>query len=236
MRSWFTRLERRELTWLLVGLGACVLLLVFLKLASEVTEGETLAFDTRIVRALRSADDPSRPIGPAWLPGVFEDLTALGGPTVLSLVILAVTGYLVLQQRYRTAIFIFASAATGELLSEGLKRTFLRARPAIVPHLRDVFDSSFPSGHAMQSAIVYLTLGAVLMRIAEGRLTKIYCFGMALLLTFLVGVSRLYLGVHYPTDVIAGWIVGLVWASVCWLVAQHYEVRAGLRAEKHKNR
>jgi len=232
--GWLTRLERRELTWLLVGLAGCILLLIFLKLASEVSEGETLAFDTKIVRAFRSADDPSRPVGPTWLPGVLEDLTALGGPTVLSLVVLAVTGFLLLQARYRTAFAIFASAASGGLLSEALKSVFMRARPSIVPHLRDVFSSSFPSGHAMQSAIVYLTLGTMLMRIATGRLTKIYCFGMALLMTFLVGVSRIYLGVHYPTDVLAGWIVGLMWASICWLVEQHYEVRAGIRAERNK--
>jgi undecaprenyl-diphosphatase len=86
----------------------------------------------------------------------------------------------------------------------------------------------------MQSAIIYLTLGAMLMRIVDGRLTKIYCCTMAMLLTFLVGVSRVWLGVHYPTDVLAGWIVGLFWASVCWLAAQHYEVRAGIKAEKRK--
>ena len=232
--SWLTRRDRHEIAWLLVGLASCILLLVFLKLASEVSEGETLAFDTKIVRAFRSADDPSRPVGPAWLPGVFEDLTAVGGPTVLSLVVLAVTGFLLLQARYRTAFAIFASAATGWLLSEALKSVFMRARPSIVPHLRDVFSSSFPSGHAMQSAIVYLTLGTMLMRIATGPLTKIYCFGMALFLTFLVGVSRVYLGVHYPTDVIAGWVVGLLWASICWLIEQHYEVRAGIRAERSK--
>jgi undecaprenyl-diphosphatase len=145
-----------------------------------------------------------------------------------------VVGFLLLQTRYWTAFFIFMTAVTGEVLSYAMKSVFARPRPTVVPHLREAFSSSFPSGHAMQSAIIYLTLGAVLMRITESRLTKIYCCTVAMLLTFLVGVSRVWLGVHYPTDVLAGWIVGLFWACLCWLAAQHYEVRAGLRAEKRK--
>ena len=232
--SWLSRLERRELTWLLVGLGGCILVTAFLVLAGEVTEGETLAFDKKIVLALRKADDPARPIGPAWVTGVLLDLTALGGSTVLGLVVMAVVGFLVLQTRYRTAFFIVTTAASGEVVNYAMKNFFSRERPTVVPHLREAFSSSFPSGHAMQSAIIYLTLGAMLMRIAEGRLTKIYCCTMAMLLTFLVGVSRVWLGVHYPTDVLGGWIVGLLWASVCWLALQRYEVPAGIRAEKRK--
>jgi undecaprenyl-diphosphatase len=233
--TWLTRLERHELAWLLVGLGSCILLFVFLKLASDVMEGGTLDFDRKIVVAFRKADDPSLPIGPAWMTGVLMDLTALGGPTVLFLVVLAVVGFLVLQTRYRTAFFILMTAVTGEAAIYLMKFLFARPRPTVVPHLRETFSSSFPSGHAMQSAIIYLTLGAMLMRIAQGRLTKIYCLGIGMFLTFVVGVSRVWLGVHYPTDVLAGWIVGLFWASLCWLVAQHYEVRAGIRAEKRKS-
>lgn len=232
--SWLTKLERHELAWLLVGLGGCILLLVFLNLAGKVTEGDTLTFDRKIVLAFRSADDPARPIGPAWLASAFMDITALGGPTVIALVVFAIVGFMVLQTRYRTALFILLTAISGELVGYAMKSVFMRERPSFVPHLREAFSSSFPSGHAMQSAIVYLTLGAILMRIAEGRLTKIYCFATALLLTFLVGLSRVYLGVHYPTDVLAGWIVGLFWASVCWLAEQHYDVRAGIRAERKK--
>lgn len=220
--------------WLLVGLGGCALLFLFLQLASEVIEGETLAFDKKIVLALRKADDPSRPIGPAWVTGALLDLTALGGPTVIGLVVLAVVGFLVVQARYWTAIFVFVTAVSGEAVSYAMKGIFVRPRPTVVPHLREAFSSSFPSGHAMQSAIIYLTLGAMLMRITEGRLTKFYCCTMAMLLTGLVGVSRVWLGVHYPTDVLAGWIVGLFWASICWLAAQHYDVGAGLKAEKRK--
>jgi undecaprenyl-diphosphatase len=233
-KAWFSRLERRELNWLLIGLGACVLLFGFLALAGEVMEGDTLAFDTHIVRALRKADDPSTPIGPAWVESTLLDLTALGGPTVLTLVVLSIIGFMLLQRRYRTALFIFVTSTTGGIVGYAMKSVFMRARPTIVTHLRPAFETSFPSGHAMQSAIVYLTLGALLMRIAEGRLTKIYCLAVAMILTFVVGVSRVYLGVHYPTDVLGGWIVGMVWASVCWLAAQHFEVRAALKEERQK--
>jgi undecaprenyl-diphosphatase len=228
-------LERRELTWLLVGLGGCILLLAFLALAGEVSEGETLAFDKKIVLGFRKADDLSLPIGPTWVTSVLLDLTALGGPVILGLVVLSVVGFLALQTRYWTAFFIFMTAVSGEAVSYAMKGVFARPRPTIVPHLREVYSTSFPSGHAMQSAIIYLTMGAMLMRIAEGRLTKLYCCGMAMLLTFLVGLSRVWLGVHYPTDVLAGWIVGLFWASMCWLAEQRYEVRSGIRAEKRKS-
>ena len=230
--GFLTRLERHELLWLLVGLGGCILVLVFLKLSSEVMEGETLAFDRQIVRAFRKADNPAVPIGPAWITSVLLDLTALGGPTVIFLVVAAIVGFLLLQGRYRTSVFVLLTAATGEVLNYAMKGLFFRPRPDIVPHLREAFSSSFPSGHAMQSAIIYLTLGAMLMRVAERRLTKIYCCTVAMGLTGLVGLSRVYLGVHYPTDVLAGWIVGLFWASLWWLIAQHYEVRAGIKAER----
>src|SRR6266702_419071 len=182
--NWLTTLERHELEWLLVGLGGCVLLFAFLALAGEVMEGETLAFDRKILLAFRKADDPSQSGGPAWMAGALLDLTALGGPTVLGLVLLSIVGFLLLQARYRTAFFITLTAGSGTAVSAAMKSVFLRARPTIVPHLREAFSSSFPSGHAMQSAIIYLTLGAMLMRISERRLTKIYCCGMAVLLTF----------------------------------------------------
>jgi len=230
----FRTLERRELMLLMLGVGVCLLLWGFLALASEVMEGDTTTLDTRILVALRKSDDPSRPIGPSWVENSLLDLTAIGGPTVLGLVVVAVVGFLVLQTRYHTAIVVLATAASGELVNSVLKNVFLRPRPDVVPHLRNVTTSSFPSGHAMESAIIYLTLGAMLMRLSERRITKVYSMAIAIALTLLVGISRVYLGVHYPTDVIAGWMFGFFWASLCWIVAKRFERETGVEQERQK--
>ena len=197
-------------------------------------EGDTQALDVRILRALRRADDPAKPVGPDWLEFAMLDLTGLGGPTVLGLVVCAVVGFLCLQARYRTALVIVVTSVSGELVNSAMKHAFMRPRPTVVPHLREAVSTSFPSGHAMDSALIYLTLGAMLMRVAERRLTKLYCLGVALILTLLVGVSRVYIGVHYPTDVVAGWILGFVWASLCWLAAERFEANTGVISERSK--
>jgi undecaprenyl-diphosphatase len=233
-RPFRRKLQRQEITWLLVGLSACVLLFIFVLLAGEVMEGETQALDVRTLRALRTAADPSVSIGPAWLEFAFLDLTALGGMTVIGLVVCAVAGFLFLQGRRRTALIILFTTISGDLVGTAMKHLFARPRPTVVPHLREVLSSSFPSGHAMDSAIVYLTLGAMLMRVADRRATKLYCLAMAALITLLVGVSRVYLGVHYPTDVIGGWILGFAWASVCWLVAQRFDANPAIMAKRDK--
>ena len=226
------RLERHELAWLAGGLFSCLLLYAFIALAGEVMEGDTSALDTRILLAFRSTDDPATPIGPAWLKTALMDITALGGPTVIWLFVATVIGFLCLQARYRTAIMIAAAAGSGEILNQVLKLAFMRPRPSVVPHLRDVASPSFPSGHAMESAIVYLTLGVLLMRVSERRITKIYCLGIAMLVTFLVGSSRVFLGVHYPTDVLGGWILGLLWASIWWFMERRVEKPSGVAAER----
>jgi undecaprenyl-diphosphatase len=213
-----------DLAWLLLGLSSCILVFVFLKLASEVMEGNTQAFDVSILRALRKTRDVSKPIGPDYIEYGLLDLTALGSTTVLGLVVLTVAGFLLLQGWYRTMVVVLLTSISGLLVSKAMKTLFMRPRPSLVPHLREVVSSSFPSGHAMDSAIVYLTLGALLMRVAETRLTKAYCMIVACGLTFLVGASRVFLGVHYPTDVLGGWIFGFVWASLCWLVARRFEI------------
>lgn len=232
----FSRRDRGELVVLLGALAVLILALSFLKLASEVLEGETRAFDEDIIRALRRPDNPATPIGPAWLRAAALDITALGSPTILGLGVVGVMGYLSLQGMYRVSLFIFVASCGGWVLNWALKLAFSRPRPDLVPHLREVASMSFPSGHALTSAAVCLTLGVLLMRIARGRITKFYCLAVAMLVTLLVGVSRVYLGVHYPTDVLAGWLIGLSWAILCWVTEVALERRAGLKREQQQKR
>jgi len=226
--------DRQELLILAGAVLILALIWVFAVLAGKVMEGDTRQFDEWVLSALRQEADPGRVKGPWWLQAGAEDLTALGSPTVLGLTVLAVTGYLFLHGLYRNGLFIFSASVGGWVLNWLLKAAFERTRPDIVPHLREVMSSSFPSGHALTSAAVYLTLGALLMRIAEGRLAKYYCIAIAMFLTFLVGSSRVFLGVHYPTDVIAGWLIGMTWALLCWVVERTLERRAGLKQEKEE--
>lgn len=202
----------------------------FIELADEVLEGSTLSFDQWVVKSLRQPHDLSQPIGPTWMVEVGRDLTALGGIAVLVLVTLMVSGYLYLARKYRALIFVLLATGSGLLLSLALKSFFRRPRPSLVPHLTDVYTASFPSGHAMLSAIVYLTLGALLVPLVPGRL-KVYVLSVALLLTLIVGLSRIYMGVHYPTDVLAGWTVGLVWATLSWLVLRWLQRRGHAETE-----
>jgi undecaprenyl-diphosphatase len=226
--------DRQELSILVGAILILALIWIFATLAGEVMEGDTRQFDEWVLGALREPADPGLLRGPKWLASGAQDLTALGSPTVLGLTVLVVTGYLFLHGLYRNGMFIFVASVGGWVLNWLLKAAFARSRPDIVPHLREVMSSSFPSGHALTSAAVYLTLGALLMRIAEGRLAKYYCIAIAMLLTFLVGSSRVFLGVHYPTDVVAGWLIGLSWALLCWVVERTLERRAGLKREKEQ--
>ena len=213
-------LRAREIKLLLGVLLVVAGTWTFIELADAVSKGDTQKFDVWAVRALREADNPALPIGPAWVQELARDLTALGGITVLLLVLLSVIGFLFLQRKYGAMWLVMIASATGFLISTVTKELFHRARPDVVPHLSYVKTASFPSGHSMLSAVVYLTLGSILTRLVKDRRTKAYLLVVPLLLTFLVGVSRVYLGVHYPTDVLAGWTAGIVWAVLCWLVAR----------------
>ena len=203
-----------EISLVLLSLG----LFGFFKLTEEVVEGDTRGFDQSVLLWFRDKADLSDPIGPQWLEVVMRDITALGGLLILGLLTIAACGYLWLTQRHKLALFVAVSIPAGALLNTLLKEYFTRPRPDIVPHGTGAALSSFPSGHAMMSAVVFLTLGALLSLSTENTRIKIYILFWSVFLTVIVGISRVYLGVHWPTDIIAGWIAGGTWAVLCLLV------------------
>jgi len=227
-RRVFGWLARQEAVVLVTAFFIVVAVFGFLELAEEMREGEMRRFDEWLLLLFRRDIDPAVPIGPAWLPPMVLDITALGGVTILGLVTLVAAGYLFLMHRYGATALVIVASAGGGLISEGLKRGFARVRPDIVPHLIVVESLSFPSGHSMAAAVIYLTLGALLARFTARRRIRIYVLGVSFGLTFLIGITRVYLGVHYPTDVLAGWAAGLAWALVCWLVARYLQYRGAV--------
>lgn len=210
--------------------SACLAVLIgyqFIELSDDVLEGDTRTFDRWAVRAFRTADDPTMPVGPGWVHEAGLDLTALGSHAIIVLVVAAVGIFLALQRHWRVMWLVLAASLGAMALSAGSKELIGRDRPEVVPHLREVTSPSFPSGHATLAAAVYLTLGAVLAQVVRGRWTRTYCLLLPMIIVFVVGLSRVYLGVHYPTDVLGGWALGLAWALVCWAVA-HYLKERGL--------
>jgi len=219
----------------LVFVAALVVLLgvwAFIFLLDEVREGGTMNFDSRILRALRRADDPSKLIGPKWVESVVRDVTALGGVVVLFMVVGSVAGFLVLIKRYHMMWLLLAATVGATAINSTIKGLVDRPRPTVVPRLTDVTSESFPSGHSAMSAAVYLTLGGLLAQTVSRRRIKWYFIGIAMTLTFMVGFSRVCLGVHYPTDVLAGWTTGLVWALLCWLAARYLQRRGAIEREE----
>ena len=213
LRAW---LEPRILAIVLALASAAW---VFVEIADEVADGDASGFDRALMLALHPQADGVA-AGPPWLQAVARDITALGSTTVLSLLVSAVSAFLLLSGRRRTALFVLVSTASGALATLLLKGFFARPRPDLLPHGDFVTTASFPSGHAMLSAIVYLTLGTLLARLVGARRQKLYIMAIAVLLSALVGLSRVYLGVHWPTDVLAGWAGGAAWALGWWMVVE----------------
>lgn len=218
LRFW----ERMEFSVLLAGVIVAGGLWGFIEMAEVARDTTAHAFDTEILLAFREAGQPADPVGPLWLEEAVRDVTALGSMIVLVLVTVAAIFYLLLIGKWREALMVLVAVGGGQILSSLLKLGIDRPRPELVSHLAEVQTLSFPSGHAMMSAVTYLTLGSMLASIAPGRATKIYVLGVAVLITLMVGVSRIYLGVHWPSDVLAGWCAGFAWAMLCWLVARRF--------------
>jgi undecaprenyl-diphosphatase len=223
-RNWGTLVELKVL---LAVLAIVVGTWAFIELADEVLEGEALRFDQWVLDLVQRTDGSGAPRGPTWLVSAARDITALGSVAVLSLITATVVGFLGLLGKRGTMWLMLAATLSGVALTFGLKLLFERPRPGSGT-LEWLVTPSFPSGHSLLSALIYLSLGVMLARIADSIRIKVYYLVVAMLLTFLVGISRVYLGAHYPTDVLAGWTLGLVWASVWWLIARYLQVRGAV--------
>jgi undecaprenyl-diphosphatase len=217
-RTWLYR--NLELTTLVLLALAVLGVWGFAELADEVVEGSTASLDRTLLLMLRDPDNPDVPLGPWWLREMGRDLTALGGVAALVLATFATAGFFLLTRSYGAALFLLISVGGGILLSTVAKDFFDRARPDLVDHGSLVQTASFPSGHAMMSAVTYLTLGILIAKAQQRRGVKAYVLGIAIAVTILVGISRVYLGVHWPTDVLAGWVAGAAWAVVCFSLSR----------------
>jgi undecaprenyl-diphosphatase len=207
---------------------AAGLLTVFGLVADHVFDGDTADFDNAAVMLFRDPASPAMPIGPRWFFEAVRDVTALGSFSVLGVLVIGVVLHLLLTGAFRTGVLVAVSVLGGTILSQVLKALFDRPRPDLAAAV-DVFTSSFPSGHATISAVVYLTIGVILAERAEKWPARIFYLLGAMFLTFVIGVSRVYLGVHYPTDVLAGWSLGGAWALICLMVAHALTMRGRLK-------
>lgn len=191
----------------------------FIEIADEIVEGEAQRIDERIFFVLRAGQ-------PLWLTILMRDITALGSVAVLAITVTAVAGFLALRRRFFSMALLLVAAACGGALVTALKLFFSRSRPPLLLHpLIAETSPGFPSGHAMMSAVVYLSLAVLLTRVVPGAGARMYILAAAGVLTMLIGLSRIFLGVHYPSDVLAGWAVGLAWACLCWLGLRCLEKR-----------
>lgn len=194
------------------------LILAFLQIADEALEGEMEEFDNSILMLFRDPGNVDQVVGPSWLHEMVRDITALGSFSLLGLIVLGVCAYLVMARMRASAMLVMVSVLGGTLLSTVLKMSYNRPRPDLAA-MSEQFTASFPSGHAMLSAVTFLTLGAVLAQLAPTRALRIFTISVAVFLTAIVGSSRIFMGVHYPSDVLAGWCLGAAWALLCSTVA-----------------
>ena len=204
------------------------LLAAFGLLAAYAASGQTAPFERATLLLFRDPANSAHMLGPRWLPEMLRDLTSLGSTTVLGLVVLTLATSLALARKWANVALFLAATIGGQIASSGLKHIVDRARPDLVPGAPTVFTASFPSGHALLSAVTYLTIGALLSQLEPRRSLRIFYIGVAVALTTLVGLSRVALGVHWPTDVLAGWCIGGAWALFCGLIAGYLRARREL--------
>lgn len=232
LKDFIHELVTKEIKVLIVLLVLFTSSLAFFQIADEISEGETRNFDLSVIEIFRTDNNPGEPAGAIWIYEFMIDITALGGGNVLALITILVSIFLILQKHYDAFLLLLAATIGGAILSFGLKEIYGRERPDLIYRLVTVNSLSFPSGHSMMSAVLYLTQAAIVARFQKEWKVRIFLISTALFLTFIIGLSRIYLGVHYPTDVIGGWTIGLAWASFCWCIVWYIQRNRRLKTEK----
>jgi undecaprenyl-diphosphatase len=212
--------RRIETRALLIWLACAAAIWGFFNIASEMVEGDTTAMDQHLLLMLRQPNNLSDPIGPRWVEESMRDVTALGGFTFLTLATLVAVLLFSFHGKRRQAWILAGAVLAAQVSSEILKTFYDRPRPTLVPHGSFVYTQSFPSGHSTLSAAVFLTLATLIASVEKRASSKILIYVLALLVTVAVGVSRVYLGVHWPSDVLAGWSLGATWAFGAWIVLE----------------
>lgn len=209
--------------WVLIRFVAIgVIALAFFVGLPGVLHGDPSIFDRNFMLALRRADDLSTPIGPTWLRQTLQDITALGDTPLITLMTIAAVGYLIAARKPAFALQIALTVAMGATFNTLIKTIVERPRPDIVPHLTHFSSHSFPSGHAFNSTVFFLTLGVLLARAQPRRPMRTYILTFAALFPLTIGFTRVYLGVHWPSDVMAGWCLGAAWVWLSMLVANRF--------------
>jgi undecaprenyl-diphosphatase len=216
LRSRLDWLRARDLRLMATLVAIGVLALIFLRIGNEVSAGATDRIDRAILLAFRNS--PSDPIGSPVIEAAVMHISALGSGAVTTLVVIIATLFFALAGRWRYAIFMVACAAGTAICMSLLKGLYERPRPTVVTQLDPPGGLSFPSGHSMISAALYVTLGVLIARALPTRRLRVFAVATGAFLTMIIGLSRLYLGVHYPTDVLAGWTAGGAWALLCGVV------------------
>lgn len=219
----YRRIESRAL---ILVIGVAGALWAFFAIADEMAEGDTQAIDRRFLLALRNPAHSADPLGSRSFREAMRDVTALGGVTVTTLVTLVGILAFLIHGRKRHAAILGGTVVLAEISSEILKRIYSRPRPDLAPHGAYVYSASFPSGHSTISAAVFLTLAMLIASLEPNRWTKVMVYVLAMIMVLAIGVSRIYLAVHWPSDVLAGWSLGAAWALVGWLVLLRWTRRS----------
>lgn len=195
---------------------------VFCAVSYAVLEHRTEFVDQRILMWFRDANDLADPWGPGWFEETVKDLSALGGYPILVLVSTFTVILLLAAKKAAAAVVFVASLVSGSVLSSLLKLLFQRARPDLVDHLDRTFTASFPSAHAMFGTVAWLMVAAMAARFVPDFRLRILVISMSVGVALIIGLTRVYLGVHWPSDIVAGWAMGGAWAGLCWWVAAPY--------------